>query len=160
MTIPWRLLVVAASAAGLASPALAQAPARVLPEVKPLHLALVAPAADVPAPCRKFAGAFAGQFSNGPYANLVITDVTIGGPHGCVFRGTYAWSAYQSNPDGTTPIGPGTYLDGEMNGADLKLGDLSNMGMVVHADLRADFYMQGSLVSRAAFARLTPQQLN
>jgi hypothetical protein len=135
------------------------AAAKVLPMVKPLHLVLTPPAATVPAACRRYAGAFAGQFANGPYANLIITSVTAG-PEGCVFRGTYAWSGYPANPQpGTTQIGPTEFLDGSMSGADLHLGNPNNTGMVVHPDLHAEFYMQGSLVSRAVLARLPAAQL-
>jgi hypothetical protein len=135
------------------------APARVLPMVKPLHLVLTPPAATVPAACRRYAGAFSGQFAQGPYANLIISSVT-SGPEGCVFHGTYAWSAYPANPEpGTTAIGPTEFLNGAMSGADLRLGNTSNVGLIVHPDLHADFYMQGSLVSRTVLTRLTPAAL-
>ncbi|HEX4111666.1 MAG TPA: hypothetical protein VH020_03950 [Stellaceae bacterium] len=149
-------------AATLGQQALAQqaSAVRLLPLVKALHLRIMAPPATVPAPCRTFAGAFAGQFSDGPYANLIITDVTAG-PDGCVFRGTYGWGAYPADPKpGTADVGPGTFLEAKMAGRDLRLGDTGSMGMVVHPDLRADFYSQGSLVSRAAFTRIPAAALN
>jgi hypothetical protein len=149
-------------AALVAQHAIAQpaAVARVLPLVKALHLRVVAPAGNVPATCGAFVGAFAGQFSDGPYANLVITEVTVG-PKGCVFHGSYGWGAYPAHPTpGTTDVGPGAFLEATIQGRDLKIGDTGSTGMVVHPDLRADFYSQGSLVSHAAFKPIPAAELN
>lgn len=145
----------------LAQPAAAQSTVgpRVLPMVKPLHLRLTPPAASVPAACRRYAGAFAGQFPQGPYVNLIIASVTAD-PQGCVFRGTYAWSGDAANPQpGTTAIGPTEFLNGVMSAADLRLGNLSNAGLVLHPNLHAEFYMQGSLVSRAVLTPLPATSL-
>ena len=126
----------------------------VLPQIKALHLRLTAPAATVPESCRKYAGVFGGQFADGPYANLVIMTVAAG-PDGCVFHGMYGWSAYAKDPNpGTVDVGPGTRLETKMVNGTLKLGDPAQAALVVHPDLRADFYMQGKLISHAALKRL------
>lgn len=158
-TLPFAALAALPMALLQAAAAQGVAPVHVLPLVKPLHLVVTPPAASVPAACRHYAGAFAGQFGGGPYVNLIITSVTAG-TEGCVFRGTYAWSGYPADPQpGTTAIGPTEFFSGVLSGADLRLGNPSNAAMVVHPDLHAEFYMQGSLVARAILAAMPASAL-
>jgi hypothetical protein len=154
-------MVAICGAALLAQHAIArETAATVLPQVKALHLRVIALTADVPKACRVFAGAFGGQFADGPYANLVIMSVS-SGAKGCIFHGIYGWSAYAKDPKpGTTDVGPGSYLETTMVGGDLKLGDPGSTGMIIHPDLRAEYYSQGSMISRASLQRIPAAELN
>jgi hypothetical protein len=159
----FKLVCMAAICGGvlLAQDAIArESAATVLPQVKALHLRIFGLTADVPKACRVFAGAFGGQFADGPYANLVIMSVSPG-PSGCVFHGIYGWGGYAMDPNpGTTDIGPGSYLETKMVGDDLKLGDTGSTGMIVHPDLHAEYYSQGVLISRAVLTRIPVAELN
>lgn len=153
------LVVVVGCCSALAAQHAAAQQSAVLPQIKALHLQVIAPAANVPESCRTYAGVFGGQFADGPYANLVIMTVAKG-PTGCVFHGMYGWSAYAKDPNpGTVDVGPGTRLESKIVDGNLKLGDPSQAALVVHPDLRADFYMQGKLISHAALKRLPPAAL-